>query len=78
MMGGKEMDQVVIGRPSQDTIKDCYSIGGDITRRMCVSASPLEELKYLIDICDVLWDMHVVIETNEVKKVVLKTEKVFV
>ena len=70
------MDKVMIGKPSQDPIKDCYAIGGDIARRICVSATPLEELKYLIGLCDTLWDQHIVIEDNEVKKIVLKTEQV--
>jgi len=70
------VEKFIIGIPSQDPIKDCYSIGNDITRRMCVSGHPLEELKYLIELCDTLWDMHVVTETIEVKRVVLKTEQV--
>ena len=72
------LEQFIVGKPTQDTIKNCYVIGGDITRRICISEHPLEELKYLIDLCSSLWDMHIVTETNDVKQVVLKTEQVIV
>ena len=70
-------DKFIVGVPSQDPIKDCFELGGDIARRICVSTNPLEELRYIIKLCDTLWDMHVVTEENEVKKVVLKTDGIF-
>ena len=69
-------DEFIVGRPSQYPIKDCFEIGSDITRRMSISEHPLEELKYIIGLCNTLWDQHIVTETNEVKRVVLKTEQV--
>ena len=69
------MNKVLIGRPLDNPIKDCYSIGCDITRRICVSGYPLEELKYFIGLCNILWDQYFVEENNEIKKIVLKTKQ---
>jgi len=61
-----------VGRPSDNPLRDCYDIGSDICRLMCVSSDPLHDIRYLVDVLGKLWDQHKTVLDNEVKKVVLK------
>ena len=54
--------------------KDCYFIAGEIGRLVSESDTPLQDLRYIVETCSTLWDMHSQLQESKVKAIVLKTK----
>jgi len=68
------VNKMEIGIPSEHPLRDCYDIGGDICRMVCVSSSPCNDLVYLIRLCGTLYSQYKTHEENEIGNILLKTE----
>lgn len=70
-----EKVKMEIGRTDFNPIRDRYEIAGEIGRLACVSDDPCGDLRFLIQTCGKLYDMHSLKEKIDVDKLVLKVNE---